>query len=101
MLAEAVVAATRGEVVDRKLKPVAAQKPLEGVHGTTGVSLSAGGRVRLDLRLNQGGRVQRLFVTVTGRRLSTAAAVMTDQAHIRTVAAQLARIPVQGAHPGA
>ena len=96
-LAQPVVAATGGEVVDRGVQPVAAEEPLEGADRPASRGLRAGGPKGLGLCLDQRRRVQRLLIAGARVSGSLLAVVMADVAGERGVDPYLARVPIERA----
>ncbi len=99
---QSVVAAAGREVVDRQPGAVAAEEPLEGQHGLRTVPVVAGGHHRLDQRLHQGGRLQRLLVPVVGDRygMQPEPPLVADQPDVAGLDAALDGVPVQGLEAG-
>jgi hypothetical protein len=93
--AHAVVAPAGGEVVHGLTEPVAPEEPLEGVQRRTGVSLGAGGAVGLHLRLHQRSGVERLLASGSRAGLAATTAEMTREPQMRSIDADLVRIPLQ------
>ena len=95
LLAEAVAAPARGEVVERTTQAVAAEKPFERVVCPESVVRVSGDGEGGQLGLDERGRVERLLVSLAGSELGAAAAAVPREAECSVGEPRLVAEPAQ------
>ena len=98
-LAEAVAAASRREVVERAVEPIAAQEPVERVARARSVLRVARRDECSELGLDERGRVERLLVPLAGRGLVAVSSMMPRQPQHAVVEAALVAQPCERLEP--